>query len=159
MTVLTEMQPRIGGGAGGADDDELVYSMAGDMLDKLPKGIHYIEPDETKSIQVFRAQEVVRFNALLHAMKQSLIDIQKGIKGLVVMSSELEKIFKAFLMKEVPAYWSKKSYLSLKPLASWMQDLIARIEFMQGWVQEDPKSYWLSAFFFPQGKTSFRTAL
>ncbi len=85
-------------------------------------------------------------------MKASLVDLQKGIKGLVVMSSELERIFKAFLTKDVPVYWSKKAYLSLKPLGSWMHDLIQRIEFMTGWVEADPKSYWLSAFFFPQGK-------
>jgi len=41
-------------------------------------------------------------------------------------------------------------------LASWVTDLVARFEFMKGWIEEKPKSYWISAFFFPQG---FMTAV
>lgn len=41
---------------------------------------------------------------------------------------------------------------SLKPLGSWMQDLIDRIEFISKWVYEGPpKTFWVASFFFPQG--------
>lgn len=38
-------------------------------------------------------------------MKSSVIDLQKSIKGLVVMSSELEEIFLAMLEGRVPIAW------------------------------------------------------
>jgi dynein heavy chain len=37
-------------------------------------------------------QELFRYNRLLKVMQESLVNLQKGIKGLVVLSEELEKI-------------------------------------------------------------------
>jgi dynein heavy chain len=49
------------------------------------------------------------------------------------------------------------SYLSLKPLSTWINDLAERVNFMGRWLLETkPKSFWISAFFFPQG---FNTAV
>ena len=47
--------------------------------------------------------------------------------------------------------WEDVSFLSLKPLASWTNDLNARCEFFRKWVQQGtPKVFWFSGFFFPQ---------
>lgn len=48
------------------------------------------------------------------------MDLQKAIKGLVVMSIDLEKMFSSFLNYRVPEMWQKVAYLSLKPLGSWV---------------------------------------
>lgn len=40
-------------------------------------------------------------------MRRSLIDIQKAIKGLVVMSSELERMFNSMTINQVPEMWAK----------------------------------------------------
>lgn len=61
-------------------------------------------------------------------------ELKKAIKGLVVMSITLEKMFDSFLLKRVPANWEKVAYPSLKPLASWVHDLIARVTFIKTWV-------------------------
>ncbi len=50
-------------------------------------------------------QEVERFNILIRVMKKSLSDLQKAIKGTVVMSITLENMFLAFLDKKVPEIW------------------------------------------------------
>jgi dynein heavy chain len=54
-------------------------------------------------------------------------------------------------MLQVPEAWAAKAYPSLKPLSSWVTDLLQRLEFIQGWVDHGvPVCYWISGFFFPQ---------
>ena len=51
-----------------------------------------------------------------------------------------------------PDNWKAVAYPSLKPLASWIIDLIARIDFMRKWLHEgQPNVFWLGGFYFPQG--------
>ncbi len=67
------------------------------------------------------------------------------------MSLELEAVGDSLFNNLVPNLWSKKAYPSLKPLASWVNDFIRRLKFMQDWVDKGaPSSFWLSGFFFTQ---------
>jgi dynein heavy chain len=85
-------------------------------------------------------------------MQKSLLNLQMAIAGTFVMSMDLEKMFNKFLDGKVPDNWMKAGYPCLKPLGSWFKDLQKRIEFMSTWLYEGPpKSYWVPAFFFPQG--------
>lgn len=48
--------------------------------------------------------------------------------------------------------WKSKGYICLKPLNSFVTDMIFRMEHMEDWLRNGPpKSFWVSAFFFPQG--------
>jgi len=85
-------------------------------------------------------------------MKTSLEQLDKAIQGTVVMSMELESMATKFLDDRVPAMWEGVGYPSLKPLSSWVPDLIQRLEFISKWLYEGPPdSFWVPAFFFPQG--------
>ena len=85
-------------------------------------------------------------------MKSSLSELQKAIRGLVVMSGELELMYNSMLSNQVPELWKKAAYPSLKPLASWIKDYQDRISFMQRWLHDGlPSCFWLPGFFFPQG--------
>ena len=52
---------------------------------------------------------------------------------------------------QVGRLWADRGFLSLKPLGSWIEDLIARIKFLKDWIDlGTPKIFWMSGFFFPQ---------
>ena len=53
-------------------------------------------------------QECIRYNKLIDVMERSLPELQKALKGLVVMSAELEAIGKAIALNAVPEAWENK---------------------------------------------------
>ena len=76
----------------------------------------------------------VRYNRLLAVLKQSLNDLLKALKGLVVLSQQLEEMANSIFNNQVPSMWAGKAYPSLKPLAAWVTDLVARVAFIQDWI-------------------------
>ncbi len=96
-------------------------------------------------------QEVIRYNKLLVVMAEMLVNVQKAVKGEVVMSEELDKMATSLFNNQVPLKWAGVGFLSLKPLASWIQDLNDRINFLKKWIEGGtPIVFWISGFFFPQ---------
>jgi dynein heavy chain len=94
----------------------------------------------------------MRFNRLIQMVETTLKDVQKAIKGLVVMSAELEQMGNSMVIGKVPVLWSSVAYPSLKPLGSWVNDLLDRLTFLGDWMEKgtSPTVYWISGFFFTQ---------
>jgi dynein heavy chain len=162
VTTVLDMQPRMSGGGTGKSSDEIVYELAAHILQQVVDKLDIdeaksdmFEPDlrgRINSLTTVLLQEVDRFNRLLAVIKESLKQLQKAIKGFVVMSEELEMIYTAFLNNQVPKLWANAAYPSLKPLSSWVRDLVLRCTFVTQWIKNGPpKSFWISGFFFPQG--------
>lgn len=85
-------------------------------------------------------------------MQESMEQMKKAIKGFIVMSEALEQIFSAFLLNKVPEMWKANAYPSLKPLSSWVKDLVLRCDFIKNWMTRGkPRSFWISGLYFPQG--------
>jgi len=96
-------------------------------------------------------QELGRYNRLLKEIKSTSETLLKAIKGELVMTNDLDKMFKALYDGKVPDLWLAKSYPTLKPLANYVIDLQKRCNFFRNWVENGiPKSFWLSGFFFTQ---------
>ena len=96
-------------------------------------------------------QECGRFNNLLTLIRNSLINLGKAVKGLALMSADLDQVGRALFDGKVPAMWLKKSFPSLKPLGSYIKEVLERVGFFQGWIDRGaPLVYWISGFFFTQ---------
>ncbi|KAK2534504.1 hypothetical protein Q9966_007154 [Columba livia] len=156
LGTITQLQPKTLT-VGGRSREELVEETAREILAKVPDPMNMQEVIRKypllyeESMNMVLVQEVIRYNKLLEVIAQTLKDLLKALKGLVVMSSQLELMASSLYNNTVPEMWNAKAYPSLKPLASWVDDLVLRIEFLQKWISRGiPSVFWISGFFFPQ---------
>jgi len=155
-----------GGGGGGQTNEEILEALATGMLERLPiKSEKYMfglpfrvdevsekyPTDYNESMNTVLTQELLRFNRVIDVLRNTLQQLVKAVKGLIVMSGDLEALAASMVTGATPALWMKASYPSLKPLSSYFDDFIKRIDFLQQWIDEGPPPvFWLSGFFFTQ---------
>jgi dynein heavy chain len=156
--LLTSSQ---GSSGAGATPEEVVGEIAKDVLGRLPKAFDVAKIEERyptmyeESMNTVLTQELGRFNSLTKVVRSSLQDMQKAVKGLLLMSSDLETAFFEIFDGKTPAMWLKNSYPSLKPLGAYVNDLIERLRFFQKWVDEGPPvKFWFSGIYFQQAFTT-----
>ena len=153
LGTIVSLQPR-NTDAGGTPPEELVYEIADNLLNLIPEPVDPMAkagPSDGSALHVVLVQEMQRYCALLGTIRKLLINVKKGIKGLVVMSADLDAVFQKLLVGAVPPAWLS-AYPSLKPLASWSRDLIARWQQLIEWCDKGPpKVFWLAGFTYPTG--------
>jgi len=142
-----------GGGFSGGDD--LLVEICNDILGKLPANFNMEHAKKKyptlphESMNTVLTQELLRFNKLLTVVRSTLKDILLALKGLVIMSAELDSVGKSLAVNFVPDLWMKSSYPNLKPLAGYVVDLLERLAFFQDWLDNGkPAVFWFSGFFF-----------
>jgi dynein heavy chain len=163
MESILTLQPRASGGGGGKGPDEQVIDLAEvfeseapDILDtetEAGETTFIIQPNGLlPSLAICLEQEIVKFNRLMNKMRSSLRDVKRAIRGMIVMSADLDDMYASFMNNKVPPIWEKVSFASLKTLASWVRDMVSRVAFMRLWlVNGQPATFPLPVFFFPQG--------
>jgi dynein heavy chain len=127
--TLLSLQPQVSTGAGESREDK-VMELAENIRRQLPNNIDYdttakilsIDPSPLNVVLLqvqlallpefvlatyFLLQEIQRYNILLDLIRQQLTDLEKGIQGLVVMSTELEEVFQYIYDARVPPSWEK----------------------------------------------------
>ena len=154
--IMLSLQPKVSTGGGKSKEDivrETAVALTERQFVPFPmEELTRVYPlMYEESMNTVLTQEAVRYNKLIAVYNRSLADLLKALKGLVVMSADLEAMLISLYTNQVPALWAKRAYPSLKPLAAWVDDLAARLTFVQTWVDHGPPpAYWVSGFFFPQ---------
>lgn len=146
-----------------ANDESPILTLSNDILDKLPEKFILSEislaypTDYNNSMNTVLQQDARRYNSLLDVITTSLHDVQRAIKGEIAMIPVIESVCEAMCIGRLPSQWANISYPSMKPLSSYVNDLIARLDFLRSWITSgEPKVYWLPGFYFTQ---SFLTAI
>lgn len=156
FNTLLSLQPQVSTTKGESREDKVI-NLARNIFKQLPENIDYeatakILSVDPSPLNVVLLQEIERYNSLLDQIREQLIALEKGIQGLVVMSTDLEDIFQCIFDARVPLSW-ERAYPSKKPLASWTRDLVQRVEQFSKWAEttHPPLVFWLSGFTFPTG--------
>ena len=152
--LLTQARSDSGGGRSA---EELVFEVASDFLDRMPKPFSIDEVSQKfplsyeECMNTVLLQEVIRYKTLIELIRESLVNLKKAVKGLVVMNADLEDMYNSILSSSIPKFWLSKSYPSVKPLAGYFDDLLKRASFLKTWIDTGaPTIFWLSGFFFTQ---------
>jgi dynein heavy chain len=157
LDSLMLTQSRDSGGSGGKSADELISEVASDISGRIASNFDLeaiarsYPQDYYNSNNTVLVQECSRVNNLLNVVRSSMVDLQKAVKGLILLSDNLDKVGQSLLIGKVPAMWLKKSFPSLKPLGSYVKELCDRVDFFQKWINDGPPVvFWLPGFFFTQ---------
>lgn len=107
LETILSVQPRTSKGAG-MSREEKIEEIANFVQSHTPPEYNFEEiftkypTDYNESMNTVLVQEIVRYNRLLLIMKVSLINVKKALKGLVVMSEDLEKLSNSLYDNQVP---------------------------------------------------------
>jgi len=154
--MSTQSRDTAGGGAG-KSQEEMISEVAVDIAARIKpnfdcEAVERAYPQNYyDSMNTVLVQECARVNNLITIVRNSLADIQKAVKGLILLSDALDMVGQSLFVGKVPAMWLKKSFPSLKPLGSYVKELCERVDFFQKWINEGPPVvFWLPGFFFTQ---------
>lgn len=161
LDVLLSLQPALSAAGSGKSREDIVYELCENMQESIPQPMDMARVIESKATEtsseklpllIVLFQEMTRYNELLSKIHWSLAELKKGIRGLVVISQELEEMFQYLYDGRVPPMW-QKAYSSLKPLGPWSRDLVLRVQQLVAWSEtgQSPKVFWLAGFTFPTG--------
>ncbi|XP_015833540.2 dynein axonemal heavy chain 5 isoform X3 [Tribolium castaneum] len=163
LDTILSVQPKEGGSQGGETRESVVYSLAEDMLEKLPKQYNSFEVKEALQrmgallpMNIFLRQEVDRIQKVLKEVKSTLCDLKLAIDGTIVMSQGLRCALDAMYDARIPDRWQKISWESAT-LGFWYTELLERDAQFRSWCNNGkPNVFWMTGFFNPQG---FLTAM
>ncbi|XP_059612585.1 dynein axonemal heavy chain 7 [Phlebotomus argentipes] len=107
--------------------------------------------DYYESMNTVLMQELEKFNVLLEEIRTTCREIVDAIGGFGVFTPHLESVALSIKNGEIPQRWRKKSFPSLKPVGSYIEDLLERISWFDSWSKNGiPDTFWLPGFFFTQ---------
>lgn len=138
-------------------DVDPVLTLCLDIANRLPEAFDEdmaakkYPVEYTNSMNTVLRQELIRYNRLLAFIKLSLNETRRAILGQIAMIPELELVHKSMAIGKLPVSWAQKSYPSLKPLGSYINDFLTRLAFFQNWLDNgEPNVYWISGLYFTQ---------
>jgi dynein heavy chain, axonemal len=136
-------------------DENSILESAKRILNILPKQFDMaiakdkFSKGEEDALQLIFIQDLTRYNELLDIMSSSLEKLISAINGIFAdqhvtnyeylwaglskMHTALEMIALDLTANRIPVLWKLKSFLSVKPLDGFIENLQERLSFLQVW--------------------------
>ena len=160
--AMLSLQPREAGAEAGASAEERARTVLDELLEKLPELFDQEElrgrVEELTPYASVAIQETERMNVLLTEIRRGLAELDLGLKGDLTMSPPMEQLMRSLASDTVPPSWERVAWPSMRPLGSWMVNLVQRCAQLSDWTSDMqlPPVVWLSGLFNP---SSFLTAV
>jgi len=156
LVDILKTQKSSSSSGGGMSRDDIIRGLCEDLKERLPPDFDTEEvmmkypTMYEESMNTVLVQEMIRYNRLTVVVRVDVAQVLKALKGLVVMSSQLEEVCNSFFDGKVPPRWLASSFSSLKPLGSYSNDMFARLKFFRDWFEDGPPLiFWFSGLYFP----------
>lgn len=156
FATILALLPRSAAGSG-KSREQLIAETATSILERVPLAwevesvMKKFPTLKSESMNTVLVQETIRYSRLLTVLRSTLEDLLRALKGEMVMTESLEGMANSLFNNQVPELWVAVAYPSLMPLAAWVNDLLHRVSFINGWIEHGaPVVFWMSGFFFPQ---------
>jgi hypothetical protein len=158
---LIEVQPTLIAASDTVNEEQFALNLVESLIRDLPTPFNTHNDtsrfDLEDMILTVLHHEILLYNKLLRIMSNSLNLMRRGLKGLIIIDEELDKLNRRLLANKVPEMWLAHSFPSILPLRLYMGDLRQRIAFLDEWVRvRKPIVMKLGAFFHPE---EFLTAM
>lgn len=135
--ILVDLQPKGGGGSGGAVEDTRIkdyFDLVNNALSLEGLKVNLEDlaskmDDQTRGpYQNAFMQECDKLNTLINGILRSLSDLDLAYKGELTMNEAMEALEDCIRFDRVPPQWKKIAYPSERALISWTENIKARID-------------------------------
>lgn len=128
-----------------------VQVISNDILSRLPAPLPIISVTSDDTYGLIRRYEATHLNGLLQCLQSTLTELNRAIDGDIHMIDDLHQIYRSLRSNRIPSAWLPFIYQTSRSLASFVQDLIARVEFFRRWYNDGPSTrFWFAAFHNPE---------
>ncbi|CAG9821168.1 unnamed protein product [Phaedon cochleariae] len=154
--LLIELQPQTAMSGEGISREEFIDSVAKDILKKIPeeyevwKVKRFFQRAMSPTVIVL-LQELERFNKLIHAMRRTLVQLQKALAGEIGMDAILDNVAISLYNGQLPNVWRKLAPATCKNLGGWMEHFEMRQQQYFNWsTTGEPTALWISGLHIPE---------
>lgn len=155
FSSLVEVQPSLVAASDSISEDQFALNIVESLIDQIPKQFSVFQFKKKfnleDTINTVLHHEILLYNKLIKIILESLTQMQKGLKGLILIDDKLDLLKRRLLAGRVPEICLEQSFPSILCLRSYIDDLQMRVTFLDKWVREGPpKVYNLGAFYHPE---------
>ncbi|OHT13633.1 Dynein heavy chain family protein [Tritrichomonas foetus] len=153
---LIEVQPTLVAASESISEEQFALNLVQSLQKQVPRQFNRRnfknKFDKSQTMTTVLEHEVILYNNLITVIVDSLKQMEKGLKGLILIDESLETFNRSLLSNKVPELWLRNSFPSILSLSSYMSDLNKRVEFLNGWLNngQQPEFIFLGGFFHPE---------
>ena len=152
---LVEVQPTLVAASDSVSEEQYALNFVESLIEQVPEkfNVHNFLKrfNIEETINTVLHHEILLYNKLLKVIHESLTEMQKGLKGLILIDERLDHLNRRLLANKIPEIWLEQSFPSILTLRNYMDDLKMRVKFLDDWVRMgSPTVFNLGAFYHPE---------